>query len=42
MALTIAGMVAGDTVIDTAEAVDISFPNFFEVMKELGAVVELI
>ncbi|WMW25500.1 3-phosphoshikimate 1-carboxyvinyltransferase [Methanolobus sediminis] len=42
MALTIAGMVAGDTVIDTAEAVDISFPNFFEVMKELGAAVELI
>jgi 3-phosphoshikimate 1-carboxyvinyltransferase len=42
MALTIAGMVAGDTVIDTAEAVDISFPNFFEVMKELGAEVELI
>jgi 3-phosphoshikimate 1-carboxyvinyltransferase len=42
MALTIAGMVAGDTVIDTAEAVDISFPNFFEVMKELGAAIELI
>ncbi|SDF26901.1 3-phosphoshikimate 1-carboxyvinyltransferase [Methanolobus vulcani] len=42
MALTIAGMVAGDTVIDTAEAVDISFPNFFDTMKELGAEVELI
>ncbi|MDK2825287.1 MAG: 3-phosphoshikimate 1-carboxyvinyltransferase [Methanolobus sp.] len=42
MALTIAGMVAGDTVIDTAEAVDISFPNFFETMKELGAAVELV
>ena len=41
MALTIAGMVAGDTVIDTAEAVDISFPDFFEVMKTLGAAVEL-
>ncbi len=37
MALTIAGMVAGDTVIDTAESVDISFPDFFEVMQGLGA-----
>ncbi|MBP1910371.1 3-phosphoshikimate 1-carboxyvinyltransferase [Methanolobus bombayensis] len=42
MALTIAGMVAGDTVIDTAEAVDISFPTFFDEMKKLGAAVELI
>ena len=42
MALTIAGMVAGDTVIDTAESVDISFPNFFDEMKKLGAAVELI
>ncbi|MDY0386898.1 MAG: 3-phosphoshikimate 1-carboxyvinyltransferase [Methanolobus sp.] len=37
MALTIAGMVAGDTTIDTAESVEISFPNFFEEMMALGA-----
>ncbi|WP_407356823.1 3-phosphoshikimate 1-carboxyvinyltransferase [Methanolobus sp. WCC5] len=37
MALTIAGMVAGDTTIDTAEAVQISFPDFFGEMTKLGA-----
>lgn len=37
MALTIAGMVAGNTTIDTVEAVDISFPDFFDEMKRLGA-----
>lgn len=36
MALTVAGMVAGDTVIDTAESVDISYPGFFEAMRSLG------
>ncbi len=36
MALSVAGMVAGDTVIDTAESVDISYPGFFEAMKSLG------
>ncbi|MEZ5335060.1 MAG: 3-phosphoshikimate 1-carboxyvinyltransferase [Methanolobus sp.] len=41
MALTIAGMVAGNTTIDTAEAVEISFPTFFEEMKKLGADVTL-
>ncbi|WP_094228221.1 3-phosphoshikimate 1-carboxyvinyltransferase [Methanolobus psychrotolerans] len=41
MALTIAGMVAGDTTIDTAESVEISFPNFFEEMISLGAKVTL-
>lgn len=37
MALTIAGMVAGDTTIDTIESVEISYPNFFEEMQSLGA-----
>ncbi len=37
MALTIAGMVAGDTIIDTADAVDISFPDFFEKIQDMGA-----
>ncbi|WMW23307.1 3-phosphoshikimate 1-carboxyvinyltransferase [Methanolobus mangrovi] len=41
MALTIAGMVAGDTIIDTAESVEISFPNFFEEMMKLGAQITL-
>lgn len=36
MALSVAGMVAGDTIIDTAESVDISYPGFFEAMKSLG------
>ena len=42
MALTIAGMVAGDTVIDTAGSVEISFPDFFEKMASIGADVNLI
>ncbi|WP_406670058.1 3-phosphoshikimate 1-carboxyvinyltransferase [Methanolobus sp. ZRKC4] len=37
MALTIAGMVAGNTTIDTIESVEISYPNFFEEMMALGA-----
>ncbi len=37
MALTVAGMVAGDTQVDTAEAVDVSYPGFFEEMAKLGA-----
>jgi 3-phosphoshikimate 1-carboxyvinyltransferase len=41
MALTVAGMVAGDTVIDTAESVDISYPGFFEAMKSLGGDITL-
>ena len=37
MALAIAGIRAeGETVIDTADSIDVSFPNFCEVMKELG------
>ncbi len=41
MALCVAGMVAGDTVIDTAESVDISYPGFFEAMKSLGGDITL-
>ncbi|KAF5420914.1 MAG: 3-phosphoshikimate 1-carboxyvinyltransferase [Candidatus Methanocomedens sp.] len=41
MALSVAGMVAGDTVIDTAESVDISYPGFFEAMKLLGGDITL-
>ncbi len=41
MALTVAGMVAGDTIIDTAESVDISYPGFFEAMKSLGGDITL-
>jgi len=37
MALTVAGMVAGDTKIDTAESVAVSYPGFFEEMARLGA-----
>ena len=40
MALAVAGMVAGDTEIDTAESVDVSYPGFFKEMKGLGAEVE--
>jgi 3-phosphoshikimate 1-carboxyvinyltransferase len=36
MALSVAAMVAGDTVIDTAESVDISYPGFFKAIKSLG------
>ena len=41
MALSVAGFVAGDTVIDTAESVNISYPGFFEAMKSLGGDVAL-
>ncbi|HIH44970.1 MAG TPA: 3-phosphoshikimate 1-carboxyvinyltransferase [Candidatus Methanoperedenaceae archaeon] len=41
MALAVAGMVAGDTTIDTIESVSISYPSFFEDLKKVGAVVEI-
>lgn len=41
MALAVAGMVAGDTEIDTAESVDVSYPGFFQQMKGLGADVQV-
>lgn len=37
MALTVAGFVAGNTTIDTAESIFISYPNFFDDLRSLGA-----
>jgi 3-phosphoshikimate 1-carboxyvinyltransferase len=37
MALSIAGMVAGNTTVDTTESVSISYPEFFKDMRSLGA-----
>jgi len=42
MALFLAGMVAGNTSIDTIESVSISYPDFFKDMQSLGAKIELI
>ncbi|MBL8028952.1 MAG: 3-phosphoshikimate 1-carboxyvinyltransferase [Fibrobacteres bacterium] len=43
MALTLAGMVAdGETIIDTAESVAVTYPGFVESMKSLGADIEMI
>jgi 3-phosphoshikimate 1-carboxyvinyltransferase len=41
MALTVAGLVAGDTMVETAEAVSVSYPGFFEEMARIGATVEV-
>lgn len=40
MALAVAGMVAGETTIDTIESVRISYPGFFEDLRNTGAVVD--
>ena len=40
MALSMAGMVAGNTTIDTTESVSISYPDFFKDMHYLGAKIE--
>ncbi|MFC4437032.1 MULTISPECIES: 3-phosphoshikimate 1-carboxyvinyltransferase [Natrialbaceae] len=41
MALALAGLVAdGETTIAGAEHVDVSFPNFFDALEELGATLE--
>jgi 3-phosphoshikimate 1-carboxyvinyltransferase len=42
MALFLAGMVAGNTSIDTIESVSISYPDFFKDMQSLGTKIELI
>ncbi|MFZ3383049.1 MAG: 3-phosphoshikimate 1-carboxyvinyltransferase [Candidatus Methanoperedens sp.] len=41
MALAVAGMVAGETTIDTIESVSISYPGFFEDLRKSGAVIDL-
>jgi 3-phosphoshikimate 1-carboxyvinyltransferase len=41
MALTVAGLAAGNTSIDTAETVDVSYPGFFQDMMELNADIRL-
>lgn len=40
MSLFIAGMMTGNVTIDTADSVKISYPEFFEEMKKIGAVFE--
>jgi len=43
MATAVAGLIAtGHTLIDYAEYVKVSFPTFYEVMKGLGAHIELV
>lgn len=43
MALAIAGMAAeGNTIVDTAESINITYPSFIEDMKNIGATIELI
>jgi len=41
MALTVAGLTAGDTRIDAAESVDVSYPGFFQEMTRMGAKIDL-
>ncbi len=43
MALTLAGLIAdGETVIDRAESINITYPSFVEDMRSLGARIKLI
>ena len=43
MALSLAGMIAqGETEIDSAESVDITFPGYVEKMCRLGAQMEIV
>lgn len=43
MSLAVAGIMAeGETVIDSAEAVSVTFPGFFDLMKEINADIEII
>lgn len=42
MALVLAGLVAdGETIVTTAESVSVTFPEFFDMIKSLGADIEL-
>ena len=43
MALSVAGMaLEGETIIDTAEAVDVTFPQYVELMRSVGARMEIV
>jgi 3-phosphoshikimate 1-carboxyvinyltransferase len=43
MALSIAGLMAeGQTTIDTAESVSVTFPHYVETMRKIGANIKLI
>jgi len=43
MATAIAGLMAeGETEVSDAEYCKVSFPNFYELMKSLGATIELV
>jgi 3-phosphoshikimate 1-carboxyvinyltransferase len=42
MALAVAGLLTdGETIIDTAEGINKTFPNFVDMMKTIGAKMEL-
>jgi 3-phosphoshikimate 1-carboxyvinyltransferase len=42
MALSVAGMaIDGQCTIDTAEAMSVTFPNYVELMKSIGARIEM-
>ena len=42
LALSIAGMLAsGTTIIDTAEAVSVTYPDYVDAMRQLGANVRI-
>ena len=43
MALTVAGLnIDGETVIDTAEAINVTFPDFVELIKSCGGKIEIV
>ena len=43
MSLSVAGLFAeGETVVTTAEAVSITFPNFLDLMNNIGAKIDCI
>ncbi len=42
MALAVAGMVAGETTIDTIESISISYPGFFEDLNRAGAIIDFL
>lgn len=38
MALSVAGLFAdGETVVNDAECVDVTFPNFYQILNKVGA-----